>query len=299
MRKIIIIIFAIIVSVDFAKSQDVFCNVSIRTDNVQTSNMQIFEDLENAINMFINQRKWLKESVLNQEKIYCNLNVNLTSYNIDRFKATVNITSARPVFGTTYNTPMFNHFDNDWDFTYVQSQTLEYDVNTHQNDLTALIGFYINVIIGIDLDAQAPEGGNMYFNNALQIRNNASNIAGWRSVDGRGGNNRFYLIENILDDRFRTMRVANYLYHFRGLDIMKNKMDEARKNIFESLENIKKTHQLVPNALLIRIFFNAKREELINIFKKSDPGMKNKVIELLSQMDPANANRYQEIKKDS
>lgn len=299
MRKIIIIIFTIIVSVDVAKSQDLFCNVSIRTDNVQTSNSQIFEDLENAINMFINQRKWLKESVLNHEKLYCNFNINIKTFNIDNFTATVNITSSRPVFGTTYNTPMFNHFDTDWDFSYVQSQTLEYDINTHQNDLTALIGFYINVIIGLDLDAQAPEGGNMYFNNALQIRNNASNVAGWRSVDGRGGNNRFYLIENILDDRFRTMRVANYLYHFKGLDIMKNKMDEARKNIFESLENIKKTHQLVPNAMLIRIFFNAKREEVINIFKKADPGMKNKVIELLSQMDPANANRYQEIKKDS
>jgi hypothetical protein len=280
------------------KSQDVFCNISIRTDNVQTTNMQIFEDLENSLNMFINQRKWLQESVLSQEKINCNLNINITTYNIDQFSATVNITSSRPVFGTTYNTPMFNHFDTDWDFAYVQSQTLEYDYNSHLNDLTALVGFYINIIIGLDLDAQAPEGGNLYFNRALQIRNNASNIAGWRSVDGKGGNNRFYLIENILDDRFRTMRVANYLYHFKGLDIMRTKIDDARKKIFEAMENIAKTHQLVPNAMLIRIFFNAKREELINIFKKADPGMKNKIIELLSKMDPANASRYQEIKKD-
>lgn len=280
-----------------ANAQDLLCNVQVNSQNVQMSNRQIFEDMENAINQFMNQRKWVDEKVLQSEKINCSFVLNITSAQIDRFDATVSITSNRPVYGTSYTTPMLNHLDQEWTFSYAQSQTLEYQENAIVNDLTALLGFYANIIIGLDYDAMAKEGGTPYFTKALQIRNNATNLPGWAPNDGKGNKNRYYLIDNILDDRFRSMRTANYLYHFGGLDIMRKEMEEGRKSVFAALEQIQKTQQVVPNGMLLKVFFNTKRDELINIFKKADAGTKNKVVELLGRLDPANANTYENIKK--
>jgi hypothetical protein len=188
--------------------QDLQCNIQIRTDRIQATNKEIFVDLQNAISQFMNQRNWISNKVQPQEKINCNFVINITEFNIDKFKAEVNITSTRPVYGTTYNTTLFSHFDQDWLFQYAQFQSLDYQENANVMALTTLLAFYANIIIGIDFDTYGLEGGQTYFNKALQIRNLSQNVPGWNPSDGRGNRNKYYIIDQLLDDRFRPFRAG-------------------------------------------------------------------------------------------
>ncbi|NNJ55052.1 MAG: DUF4835 family protein [Bacteroidia bacterium] len=294
MRKLIALFF---LTASLAVSaQDLLCNVQVRSDNIQASNKEIFDDLQNSISQFMNQRKWISDKVQPQEKINCNFVINVTQFNIDQFKAEVNITSSRPVFGTTYNTPMFNHFDQEWYFQYAQFQNLEYTENANVNALTTILAFYANVIIGVDFDGFYQEGGTQYFNKALQIRNIAQNTPGWNPSDGRGNRNKYYIIDNLTDERFKPIRLAYYQFHISGMDNFKDGPEEARKEIYAALERIRTIQQVLPNSVIFKIFFNAKRDELINIFKEAEPGIKNRAIELLSLLDPSNSSNYSKIK---
>lgn len=280
-----------------AQAQDLKCNVQVRTDNIQATNKDVFVEIQTAIAQFMNQRKWISDKVLSHEKINCNMVLNITRYNIDEFSATVNISSSRPVFGTSYNTPMFNYFDQDFHFKYTPFQTLDYQEDANVNSLTTLLAFYANIIIGIDFDSFHPEGGNPYFNKALQIRNMAQNTDGWNPGDGKGNRNKYYIIDNLLDPRFKPLRSVYYQYHMKGLDIMKDNNEEARKIIYAALENMQPVYQQLPNSVMLKVFFNTKKDEMINIFKQADPGMKNRVVELLGKMDPANRSDYEQIKQ--
>ncbi len=293
--KYLILLSTLMVNV-LMYGQDLQCNILIRTDQIQATNKEIFIDLQNAINQFMNQRNWISNKVQPQEKINCNFVINITEFNIDKFKAEVNITSTRPVYGTSYNTNLFSHFDQDWLFQYAQFQSLDYQENANVMALTTLLAFYANIIIGIDFDTYAMEGGQTYFNNALQIRNLSQNQPGWNPSDGRGNRNKYYIIDQLLDDRFRPFRAGFYQYHMNGLDKFKDDNDDARMEIYRSLEMIRSIQERVPNSVTFKIFFNAKREELINIFSKADPGLKNRAIDLLGKLDPSNAINYDKIK---
>jgi hypothetical protein len=296
MKKIILTSLCFI-SLNGLFAQDLQCNVQVNSENIQASNKAIFDDLQNAITQFMNQRKWISDKVQPQEKINCNLILNIKDFSIDQFTAEVSITSSRPVFGTTYNTPLFNHLDQEWSFQYVQFQSLEYQENANIMALTTLLAFYANVIIGVDFDSYAPDGGAIFYNKALQIRNVAQNTAGWGPSDGRGNRNKYYIIDQLLDDRYKPFRTALYQYHRNGMDVFKDDNDAARKQIYEALEKIRSVQERLPNSVIFKIFFNAKREELINIFSKAEPGLKNRAIELLGKLDPSNVSNYERIKQ--
>ena len=294
--KQILISICLVLSVAL-KAQDLQCNIQVNSDRIQSSNKEIFSDLENAINQFMNQRKWISDKVQPQEKINCNFVINITYFNIDKFEAEVSITSSRPVFGTSYNTPMFNHFDQEWYFSYAQFQSLEYQDNANIMPLTTLLAYYANVIIGVDFDSFHPEGGNSYFTKALEIRNVAQKTAGWNPSDGRGNRNKYYIIDQLMDDRYKPLRSAIYQYHMVGMDKFKDDNEVSRKEIYQSLEKIRSVQERLPNSVIFKIFFNAKREELINIFKQAEPGLKNRAIDLLGKLDPSNVSNYEKIKQ--
>ena len=149
MRKLFIILLFFSSSI---LAQDINCIVQVRSDAIQASNKEIFTDLERSIEQFLNQRKWISDKILPNEKINWNMVINITSFNIDRFKAEVNISSSRPVFGTSYNTPVFSHFDQNWDFQYAQFQTLDFQENANVNQLTSLLAFYTYIVIGMDFE---------------------------------------------------------------------------------------------------------------------------------------------------
>ena len=278
-------------------AQDLQCNVQVNSDNIQASNKAIFEDLQNAITQFMNQRKWISDKVQPQEKINCNFVINIKNLNIDQFAAEVSITSSRPVYGTTYNTPIFNHFDQEWYFQYAQFQSLDFQENANVMQLTTLLAFYANIIIGVDFDTYALDGGSTFYNKALQLRNAAQNTNGWGPSDGKGNRNKYYVIDQLLDDRYKPLRTSLYQYHMKGMDVFKDDNDIARKQIYESLEKIRTVQERLPNSVIFKIFFNTKRQELINIFSKADAGLQNRAIELLGKLDPSNLNNYEKIKQ--
>jgi hypothetical protein len=294
MKKILAILLLLICSI--TQAQDLNCTIEVRSDIIQASNKEIFTDLENAVSQFINQRKWISDKIQPQEKINCNIVINITTFNIDQFQAEVNITSSRPVYGTTYNTPIFSHFDQEWSFQYAQFQSLDYQENADVMKLTTLLAFYANVIIGMDFDSFYPEGGQPYFNKALQIRNLSQSSSGWGPSAGSGNRNKFYIIDQLMDDRFRPLRSASFQYHMQGMDKFKDDNGTSRKEIFESLEKIRSIQELLPNSVIFKIFFQAKRQELISIFKEAEPGLKNRAIELLGKLDPSNVTNYAKIK---
>ena len=291
---VFLLIFALSVS---TYAQDLQCNVQVNSDNIQASNKAIFEDLQNAITQFMNQRKWISDKVQPQEKINCNFVINITAFNIDQFAAEVSITSSRPVYGTSYNTPVFNHFDQEWYFQYAQFQSLDFQENANVMQLTTLLAFYANIIIGVDFDTYALDGGSTFYNKALQLRNAAQNTNGWGPSDGKGNRNKYYVIDQLLDDRYKPLRTSLYQYHMRGMDVFKDDNDIARKQIYESLEKIRTVQERLPNSVIFKIFFNTKRQELINIFSKADAGLQNRAIELLGKLDPSNLNNYEKIKQ--
>lgn len=295
MKYILLLLSLSFITATYA--QDLQCNIQVNSDIIQASNKAIFDDLQNAITQFMNQRKWISDKVQPQEKINCNFVINITNFNIDQFSAEVSITSSRPVFGTTYNTPIFNHFDQEWYFQYAQFQSLDYQENANVMQLTTLLAFYANIIVGMDFDTYAPDGGTSFYNKALQLRNVAQNTNGWGPSDGRGNRNKYHIIDQLLDDRFKPLRTALYQYHMIGMDKFKDDNDAARKQIYESLEKIRTIQERLPNSVMFKIFFNAKREELINIFSKADAGLKNRSIELLGKLDPSNVTNYERIKQ--
>ena len=295
--KYIVFILLFLASSLSTSAQDLQCNVQVNSDGIQASNKAIFEDLQNAITQFMNQRNWISDKVQPQEKINCNFVINITSFNIDQFTAEVSITSSRPVYGTSYNTPVFNHFDQEWYFQYAQFQSLDFQENANVMQLTTLLAFYANIIIGLDFDTYALDGGSTFYNKALQLRNAAQNTGGWGPSDGKGNRNTYYVIDQLLDDRYTPLRTSLYQYHMKGMDVFKDDNDAARKQIYESLEKIRSVQERLPNSVIFKIFFNTKRQELINIFSKADAGLQNRSIELLGKLDPSNISSYEKIKQ--
>lgn len=277
-----------------AKSQEINCNIDIVTSQIQTTNREIFIDMKNSLVQFMNNRKWTGDNVQVHERIDCNFIIEILDYNIDQFKARLSIQSSRPVYGTNYNTVIFSHVDENFDFQYAQLQSMDFQENIFSSNLTSVLGFYTYLILGMDYDSYHLFGGTEMYNKAMAIKNAASTTPGWGPSDGKGNRNRYYLIENILDERFKPLRTALYQYHMKGLDVMSKDMDEGRKNVYESLVQLQSVFEALPNSVSLKGFFLAKNTELISIFSKASPTMKNKVIELLGKLDPSNRNDYEQ-----
>lgn len=295
MKKILSIVFIILGAQSFA--QELNFKVEVDASRVQRTDVQIFKDLETSIIQFLNTRKWTEDNYNFNERIQCNIYIQVTSLNSSTFQAEVRIQSSRPVYGTSYNSVVFNHQDNDWLFEFAQFQPMEFQDGASLQSLTTLLGFYVYMIIGYDYDTFSPLGGSEYFKKAMALRDAAMarNEPGWGPMDGRGLRNRYYLVDNLNDDRFVALRRAMYQYHMNGMDKMAKDIEASRKEILGALEELKKVFDVLPNAMALRIFFNAKREELINIFSKAQPGMKNRAVELLTSMDVSNRDQYQQI----
>ncbi|MBO6516902.1 MAG: DUF4835 family protein [Bacteroidia bacterium] len=297
MKKIVLII-TLITTALLAPAQDLNCTVDVITNSVQATNKQIFDDLKNSVIQFLNNRKWIKGDVSPNEKINCNFVIEVTKFEIDQFQANINIQSSRTVFNSSYNTKIFSYVDNGTVFKYAQFQNLEFQENSYTNNLTSLLAFYANVVIGLDFDTYQLNGGDPYFQKAMTIRNTAMAVTGqtgeWGSGAGNGSRNKYFLIDNLLDQRFSPLRSALYRYHIKGLDVMTTDLETGRNEIYQSVKDLKLVYDALPNALMLKLFFNSKTEELIQVFSKATPTQKNKVVTLLGKMDPSNRSKYED-----
>lgn len=274
-------------------SQELNCDVTVRTKEIEKTNQQVFETLEKSIWEFMNNRNWTEKDFKNNERINCNMVINIKDKNNDEFKATLQVRSSRPVYGTSYNSTIFNYYDQNFDFQYVEYDPLDYVDGSYTSNLTSLLAYYAYVIIGLDLDTFSEFGGTNYLQKAESVVNSAQNsdYNGWQSAGT--SKNRYVYVDQLLDSRFEPFRKALYSYHRKGMDVMSEKTEEGRKKIFESIQLLQKVHQKRPNTMIMSQFFQAKSDEIANIFSKGDASTKNQVLEILRKLDPSNYSKYQ------
>jgi hypothetical protein len=278
------------------KAQELNCKVTVNSDQVAGSDKQVFETLKTAVSEFMNNRKWTTDAFKNEERIDCDLQINVSERPAtDQFKATIQVSVRRPVYKTNYYSPIFQYNDREFEFQYLENQTLDFNENSFNGNLTAVLGFYAYYIIGLDYDTFAMNGGTQYLQKALSVVNNAQNASenGWKAYGST--KNRYWLINNYLDGSFSALRETMYNYHRKGFDMMADNKDAARATVLESIVNLKKVHEVKPLSFNLAVFFTAKSTELINLFSGAFPDEKAKVLNTLNEIDPTNANNYSKI----
>lgn len=299
MKKIIL---AILLNLLFLNtySQDINCKVQVIIPQIQNADKQIYKEMEKAIYEFINNTKWTNDIIQINERIECNLIINVKEQiGVDEFKATAQIQSTRPVFNSSYNSTLLNFMDEDWQFKYILNQPLEFNENENRSNLTSLLAYYVYLMIGLDYDSFSMLGGTTYYQKARQIVNNAqaNGGKGWKAFDGT--RNRFILIDNLLDNSFKAVRESYYNYHRLGMDLMSQNIENGREEIKGLLGTLQKVAREKPNSMLLNLFFTAKNEELIGLFSGALPNEKQAIIQILTEIDPGNSNKYQQISRNN
>jgi len=300
MKQIIFVILALFAGVQ-SIAQEFNFQVTINTPKLQTADPKVFETLETAIEEFMNTTNWTDDVFEFEERINGNIVININEEkSASRFTAEMAIQAARPVYNSSYETVLLTYQDNNVWFDYEQYQPLIFSQNAFNDNLTAILGFYAYVILGMDYDSFAPLGGQEFFQTAQEIVNNvppgAASVSpqGWRSLDGN--RNRFWMIENLLSPRVRPYRQAMYDYHRQGLDIMYEDPAAGRAIIADALDAVAEVDRAYPNAMIIQMFSDAKGDEIAEIFKQSSPQEKNKIIQIMSRIDAAKVSKYQAIR---
>ncbi len=283
-------------------SQELNCSVQIVTQQIQGTNKQVFQTLQGAIYEYMNNTSWTKHSFDVDERIECTMLFNLQDQiGDDEFKGTLQIQVRRPIYNSSLNTVLFNYVDNDLHFTYVEFQPLEFSETSHISNLTSILAYYAYVILGLDYDSFSYEGGTEFFEKAEKIVNNAQNARekGWKSVESPSRKNRYWLINNILNQDFTPAREFIYRYHRLGLDRMYEKLNEARAEIAEDLKLLQQLYRDKPDPFMyfLQVIFDAKSDEFVNIFKESYQEEKSRVFTILNEINPGNTGKYENIIK--
>jgi len=282
------------------KAQELNCNIQISAQRIQGSNRQVFESMQRDLYQFMNNTVWTNHVFNYAERIDCNILINLSDQlSADEFKGTIQIQLSRPVFNTTYKTTILNFIDNSFQFRYVEFQPLEFDPSTYRSSLVSVLAYYTYMILGFDYDTFAPLGGTEFFQMAEKIVTSAQNAPepGWKPYDGSRNRNRYWLVKNVLDKEYEGVRQFLYDYNMNGLDKMESKIAEARTSMVESLKFIQDVYRKKPDPFmyLVQVIMDAKSDELINIFSGAFPEEKSRVVQILTEIDPANKAKYETI----
>lgn len=280
-------------------AQEFRCNVIINDSRVESQNKQIVAQLSKALTKFMNTTQWTEDRYEEWERIECNILITLdknTDLAQGRYSGDAQIQYNRPVFGTVYTSPILNYFDKNFDFSYKPSEPLIYIPNSTNNNLTLMLAYYSYIILALDYDSFSSLGGSPFIEKAQNIINNAQSTgvgnAGWQTNDIRA---RYWLAENLNSPQFIDLRKGLYDYHRLGLDVMLEKPEEARKKTMEVLKKWKEVSVIRLNALLIQTLFDAKGEELYQLFSNAEKEEKMKAAEILLQLDPSHADLYRKL----
>ena len=279
------------------RGQELKCTITVNSDQVGLTNQQIFKTLERSLNDFVNKTKWTNRTYKENERVSAQMFITITDYDSNRFKGTLQIQSSRPVFNTSYETPIFNYKDNNFDFEYIEFQPLVFNENIFESNLVSVVSYYVYIMLGLDADTFSLEGGNDAYRVAQKIVTQAqgSNAKGWsQSLDGN--RSRFELVDNLMSNTYREYRVAMYNYHRKGMDILGDNNSTGKQVIAGTMKLLETMIKRRPNAFLIQTFFDAKSDEIQNIF--SD-GPKMDVVglkETLNRIAPLYSRTWDEIK---
>ena len=278
------------------QAQELNCQVSINSQQVQISDKTKFQTLQKAIFEFMNSRQWTNRKFEIEERIECSIYITFNKNTSgDYYSGSIQVQSSRPVYNSSYNSVMLNLIDNDFDFTWVEHDPLDFDMNSFTNNLTSVLAYYAYIIIGYDFDSFSPSGGIPYFNNAQTIVNNAQSAkeSGWKSFEGQ--KNRYWLVENLLNSSYEDFHKFMYDYHRKGLDMMYENTSKARVTILQSLAYLQKMHRTRPGLYLLSLLLDAKRDEFIGIFAGAQPNERTQAKNILTELDPAHSGDYQKM----
>ncbi len=302
MKKAVALLIAILpLFASIAWGQELNAKVTINHNQIQGTDVSVFDDLQNNLTQFINERQWTNLQFQKNERISCNFNITVTQYDnsTNVFTCKALIQANRPVYNASYTTTIYNNTDNDFNFTYAQFDQLQFNDENIDNQLTALIAYYAYLIIGINLDTFSPMGGEDILQRCMNLTNNSQNLnyPGWKAFDS--DRNRFAIINDYLDGAMKPFRQLQYDYYRNGLDEMANNADRGRTNITTAIEeNLKKCHTDRPLSLLPQIWTDYKRDELSNIYKgKGTQKEKESVYDILFSINASQNTAWEKIKE--
>lgn len=306
MRKKLILLSVLVLFACRSEAQELQARFTVLAQRVSNKvDKKVFQTLQTALTNFLNNRKWTNDGFQNNEKIQCNFLLNIDQ-DLDNniFKGKLTIQAARPVFNSSYDSPIINFIDDDVAFRYVEFQPVEFNENRVQgNDpmvanLTAIIAFYVNIILGFDYDSFSPRGGDIYFQRAWNIVNNApekgKDIEGWKSFESL--RNRYWLAENMNNSRFALIHDAIYAYYRTGMDLFYENEEAGRNGILNCLNFLNTINSGNPNSMILQFFFQGKGTELMKVFSKASDEIRTRAREFLTRLDITNGALYKDLK---
>jgi hypothetical protein len=294
MRRILL--FFIFLSSITISSQELNCQVTVNFDQVSGSNRQVFTTLETAISEFVNQKKWTDKTVKSQERINCAMNIIITKRDNNTFEGSIQIQSTRPVYGTSYETPVLNIRDNDFNFKYNEFDQFIYNPTRFDSNLISTIVFYTYIILGVDADSFALNGGETYLKEAENVTLLAqqSGLAAWSNQVGV--QNRFQMIDNLLSPGLNQFRSVLYSYHRKGLDELTGDAKIAKQSLENTIITLDRLFNKVIGNPLLRLFFDAKADEIVNLYSDgSNTRSKQRLLAVLQKISPNNSSKWRKI----
>jgi hypothetical protein len=297
-KRLILSFFALLFLLNIASAQELNCRVSVSHSQVQGVSKEVFDAMQKAIYEFMNNTKWTKNIFAAEERIDCNIFITISkAISVDEFSGSMQIQSTRTAFNSSYNTMMFKMKDNNFHVHFSEFTPMIFNSNSSNSDLVSILAYYAYIILGYDYDSYSLYGGMPYFQMAEKIVNYSQNARekGWKAYESQ--KNRYWLIEKLLDKKYKPLHEAIYQYHRLGLDLMSDKVAEGRSNIVTALGLVQKTYREEPGNYPVKLFFDAKSSEIINIFKESFPEEQNRVLTILKEIDPSNASNYDKMRK--
>lgn len=295
LKKNIIILCVFLMAVTKVFSQELQANVTINTQQIDQTNRQVFETLQKALQEFINTTHWTDKKLGVNERIECNFIFTIDSYHSGDFSGTLQVQAFRPVYNSTYSSPLLDYKDNSIEFSYQEYQPLLYNPDRFESNLTSIIGFYVDIILGLDADSFSKNGGNSYFVKAQRIAVQAqgSGYKGWMQD---GTNNRWQLAEDLLSDKYSKFHESFYAYHRLGLDTMASQPKEAKTTLSKSLIDLEKVTNSRIDSYLLQLFFDTKGDEIVSIFSQGNPINTKQIKESLLKIMPSQASKWEQIK---
>lgn len=295
MRKFFFILF--LLSVTFSSySQELNATVIINSDKVQSSNKQVYQTLQKALTEFINDKQWTNRNFKQQERINCAFNIIINEQNGSNFSATLQVQSTRPVYNSTYATPVLNINDTNFNFRYNEFDPLIYNPTIYESNLISTIAFYVYTILGVDADTFALKGGENYLKQAenIMLLAQSNGESGWQNQVGK--QNRFALIDNLLSSKFSALRSIYYNYHRNGFDNFADNKNSAKEAIEKSVLDLDKLHNITIGNYMIRVFLDAKGDEIVNVFSDGIASRnQSQMITVLNKIAPTYKDKWKNI----
>jgi len=291
----ILFVFVFFFNLISANAQELNAEVIVNAEQTGQANLSVFKTLQRSLSEFVNQNTWTDKGVKNEERISCSFFINITSFENQSFSGTIQVQSSRPVFGSTFITPVFNFNDEQFNFTYQEFEPLNYSQNSYTSNLISVMSYYIYTIIGLDADTFELESGTPYFQEANRIVTTAQqgNSVGWKGSDG--SKSRYRLNADLLSGAYSDYRTAMYKYHRLGLDVMHQDPSIGKNAISNSVQSLKSLNESWPNSLLMRVFFDAKAQEIEQIFAGGPTVPVSNLVNVLNRIAPMYAENWRNI----